>query len=242
MVYETMAASGSKLPQVSDDGTGSLSGTLHIVTTDGAGPYEAMIDPTASGLFAEGTPAEVTTQVPGNQGEIRPDGTVPGEQEQALQDPGTGLLRRGLSKRANNVDIDYPIAVAIPAGTTCQGTAGTESNVCFVKIANSNPAGPFGGVIAFQMVKGNSTTSATAAASSTASTSTSSSSTEGEGEDGENGEDQEGEGEDQQGQDQQQGEDQQGEDQEGEDQEGENQEGEDQQQGLEKKRAAAFRA
>lgn len=37
MMTQVMAASGSTLPQVSDGG--SLSGTLHIVTTDGAGPY-----------------------------------------------------------------------------------------------------------------------------------------------------------------------------------------------------------
>jgi hypothetical protein len=35
-----VAQSGSTLPQVSDGG--SLSGTLHVVTTDGAGPYTGM--------------------------------------------------------------------------------------------------------------------------------------------------------------------------------------------------------
>jgi hypothetical protein len=35
---DVVAQSGSTLPQVSSNG-GSLSGTLHIVTTDGAGPY-----------------------------------------------------------------------------------------------------------------------------------------------------------------------------------------------------------
>lgn len=38
---DVVAQSGSTLPQVSSNG-GSLSGTLHIVTTDGAGPYTGM--------------------------------------------------------------------------------------------------------------------------------------------------------------------------------------------------------
>jgi hypothetical protein len=47
--------------------------------------------------------------------------------------------------------MDFPINVAVPAGTTCSGTMAGQQNVCFMKIANSNNAGPFGGVIAFQM-------------------------------------------------------------------------------------------
>ena len=46
---------------------------------------------------------------------------------------------------------------SVPAGTTCQGTVAGQQNVCFVKIANSNKAGPFGGVIAIQMAGGAST-------------------------------------------------------------------------------------
>lgn len=75
----------------------------------------------------------------------------------------------GLQKRAANVNKDFPVEIAVPAGTTCSGTAGGQSNVCFMKIANckcwgkivlqvnltdmetANPAGPFGGVIAFQI-------------------------------------------------------------------------------------------
>jgi hypothetical protein len=44
--------------------------------------------------------------------------------------------------------------VQIPAGTTCSGTVGGQANTCLVKIANSNPAGPFGGVVAIQMAGG----------------------------------------------------------------------------------------
>lgn len=59
MVAATMAQSGSTLPQVSDGGM--VSGTYHIVTTDGAGPLMAMIDPTATGQFANGVQANVVT-------------------------------------------------------------------------------------------------------------------------------------------------------------------------------------
>jgi hypothetical protein len=56
-----MALSGSTLPQVTQGG--SVSGTLHIVTSDGAGPYKAMVDTTGTGT--SWTPMEVVTQVPG---------------------------------------------------------------------------------------------------------------------------------------------------------------------------------
>jgi hypothetical protein len=146
-----MAASGSTLPQVSAS-NGTLTGTVHIVTTDGAGPYSAIVDSTGTGAFSTGTKATVTTQVPGKDGNISPNGTV-----RRL------LARMGLMKRAANVNKDFPIAVSIPAGTTCSGTVGGQSGVCLVKIANSNPAGPFGGVVAIQMAgaaAGNTTTAA----------------------------------------------------------------------------------
>lgn len=134
---------GGDLPQVSSSGNGSLSGVYHIVTTDGAGPVKAVLDTTGTGNFADGTLMDVSTQVPGTFGEISPNGK--------------SVLRRALesmgviAKRAANVNMDFPVAVAIPAGTTCTGTVNGQSNVCLAKIANSNPAGPFGGVVAFQM-------------------------------------------------------------------------------------------
>ncbi|GAM87572.1 hypothetical protein ANO11243_055990 [Dothideomycetidae sp. 11243] len=153
MVRQAMALSGNTLPQVSANG-GYITGTFHIVTTDGAGPLKAMIDSGATGAFANGSPAKVVTQVPGNGGNIEPNGQVPGQK----------IRRSNLVKRAENVNKDYPVKVAIPAGTQCTGTHGGQSNVCFLKIANNNPAGPFGGVVAFQIA---------AAASSAAPTSTS---------------------------------------------------------------------
>jgi len=172
MVTDTMAASGSTLPQVSGDGSGSISGTFHIVTTDGAGPVKALVDSTGTGAFESATEADVVTQVPGANGNIEPDGTVP-----------KGKFRRWLGKRAANVNQDYPVKVSVPAGTTCTGSAGGQSNVCLLKIANANPAGPFGGVVAFQIAgaSSNSTAAAAPAAAPAAAAGSSSSSTEGAG-------------------------------------------------------------
>jgi len=139
---DTMAQSGSTLPQVSAD-NGSVSGTFHIVTTDGAGPLQAIVDPTGTGKFASGVKATVDTQVPGKNGNI----AAP-KQRRFL--PRT-LVKMGLLKRASNVNEDYPVKVSIPAGTTCTGTAAGQSNICLVKIANANGAGPFGGVLAYQV-------------------------------------------------------------------------------------------
>ncbi|KAJ9144499.1 Cell surface protein [Pleurostoma richardsiae] len=144
MLSQAMELSGSTLPQVSADGNGSISGTFHIVTTDGAGPVQAVLDSTGTGAFSQGVMLNTVTQVPGTKGNIAA--------------PGRG--RRWLSKRAANVNEDYPVAFSVPAGTTCSGTVAGQQNVCLVKIANSNKAGPFGGVVAIQMA-GGATTSAT---------------------------------------------------------------------------------
>ncbi|KAH6621964.1 hypothetical protein C7974DRAFT_214104 [Boeremia exigua] len=166
MLADTMAQSGSTLPQVTDGGM--ITGTFHIVTTDGAGPVSAMIDPTGTGAFSTGVQATVMQDVPGNKGNIKANGQVPRSLAY------WALRARALVKRASNVNQDFPIAVQVPAGTTCSGTAAGQQNVCFMKIANSNKAGPFGGVIAFQMIgsaAGNSTAAAGPAGSTTGSTS-----------------------------------------------------------------------
>jgi hypothetical protein len=138
---QVMALSGSTLPQVSSGG--SISGTVHIVTTDGAGPYTAIVDPTGTGAFSTGTKLTVTQQVPGTKGNI----AAPKQRRFVTR----MLVNMGIVKRASNVNEDYPFAATIPAGTTCTGTAGGQSGVCLVKIVNPSNAGPFGGVIAIQM-------------------------------------------------------------------------------------------
>ncbi|RFU30702.1 hypothetical protein B7463_g5597, partial [Scytalidium lignicola] len=154
-----IAQSGSTLPQVSASG-GSISGTLHVVTTDGAGPYTAIVDPTGTGAFSQGTKADVTTQVPGRRGNI----AAPKQRRFIPR----MLVKIGIMKRAANVNEDFPIAVQVPAGTTCTGTVGGQSNVCLMKLVNPSAAGPFGGVIAFQMA--DAASGGTAAANGTATT------------------------------------------------------------------------
>lgn len=81
------------------------------------------------------------------------------------------LVKMGLMKRAKNVNEDYPFSATIPAGTTCSGTVGGQSNVCLVKLVNPSGAGPFGGVIAIQMAgAANSTAAAAAPATAAADT------------------------------------------------------------------------
>lgn len=157
MLAQAMALSGNTLPQVSDGG--SISGTFHIVTTDGAGPIQAVIDPTATGKFSTGTVLKTVTQVPGKNGNIAPP------KQRSLW--ARTLVAMGIMKRAANVNEDFPMKFQVPAGTSCTGTVNGVNNVCLVKIANSNPAGPFGGVIAIQ-VAGNSTAAGATAAGANA--------------------------------------------------------------------------
>ncbi|KAJ8067493.1 hypothetical protein OCU04_004837 [Sclerotinia nivalis] len=150
-VTKSMALSGSTLPQISTDNA-SISGTFHIVTSDGAGPLTAMVDTTGMGDFSKAVKAVVTTQVPGNNGNIK----------KSKQTKWNRVLRSlGLMKRATNINEDFPFSVAIPAGTTCTGTIAGQSNVCMVKIVNPSNAGPFGGCVAVQQSTGTNSTAAT---------------------------------------------------------------------------------
>ncbi|KAH6723711.1 hypothetical protein DL95DRAFT_386579 [Leptodontidium sp. 2 PMI_412] len=152
-----VAQSGDVLPQVSDGG--SLTGTWHTVTSDGAGPVTFVMDTTGTGAFSQGTKLQVTQQVPGVNGNIR----APKDRRFFRR----MLISAGIVKRATNVNTDEPMSAIVPAGTKCTGVVNGVSGVCLVKIANSNPAGPFGGVIAMQMA-GTGGVAAPAAASATA--------------------------------------------------------------------------
>lgn len=140
LLSEAMAQSGPVLPQIASTG-GMLSGTYCIVTEDGAGPIKAVIDPTGTGAFSKGTMLDVVTQVPGQNGNI----AAPKKQKQQ-RSPWTRITRR-----AANVNENFPIQVAVPAGIKCTGTVAGQKNVCLVKLANMNKNGPFGGVVAVQM-------------------------------------------------------------------------------------------
>ncbi|KAK3942837.1 hypothetical protein QBC46DRAFT_423839 [Diplogelasinospora grovesii] len=155
---QAMALSGSTLPQVTSGG--SLSGTLHIVTSDGAGPYKAMIN--TDGTAQSWTAINVVTQVPGNNGNIKKSA----DKRWYVR----ALQSVGIMKRATNINEDYPFKVAIPAGTSCTGTIAGQSNTCIVKLVNPSKAGPFGGCVPVQMVQPGAAGSTAAAAPATAST------------------------------------------------------------------------
>jgi hypothetical protein len=96
-VAKGMALSGNTLPQASSTG-GSLSGTWHIVTADGAGPIAAVLDPTATGKFSTGIMLDVVIQVPGTDGYLKT--TKRSIWERAME--AVGLL-----KRAKVINMDY---------------------------------------------------------------------------------------------------------------------------------------
>ena len=112
----TGAAASGELPTTSSDGTIKM--VFHQVNQDGAGPLKAQIDATSGGTDpAAFKEASVTQNVP-------------------------GLGIGGLSAATT---MDFPVAVQMPAGMTCQGTVGGVNNVCVARLANSALAGPFGG-------------------------------------------------------------------------------------------------
>ncbi|KAG6000336.1 hypothetical protein E4U21_005566 [Claviceps maximensis] len=95
-VARLITLSGTVLPQVSDQG-GFISAIYHIVTTDGAGPISAIIDPTGTGKFSHGTPAEIMTQVPGKNGNIKT----------GKNKIGAGRTLTLFDRRAANVNRDF---------------------------------------------------------------------------------------------------------------------------------------
>lgn len=91
-----MALSGNTLPQISTSGA-SVSGTFHIVTSDGAGPLTAYVDATGKGDFSSQITGTMTTQVPGSGGNI---------QKTTKRWEGL-MIRAGLKKRATNINEDF---------------------------------------------------------------------------------------------------------------------------------------
>lgn len=94
-----MALSGSTLPQVNQGG--SVSGTLHIVTSDGAGPYKALLDTTGTGNFENALQMEVLVQVPGKKGNIHK-----GDKRRWVRI----LQRTGLMRRAATNVSNFPVS------------------------------------------------------------------------------------------------------------------------------------
>lgn len=101
-----MALSGSTLPQVSSGG--SVSGTFHVVTSDGCGPLEAVIDDTATAQFSTAPQATVTSDVPGTEGNCPTDLSNDSGNSKLRRSLRRALVKMGLlSKRAENVDKNY---------------------------------------------------------------------------------------------------------------------------------------
>lgn len=91
-----MALSGNTLPQITPGG--KISGTLHVVTTDGFGPYTALLDESGTGDFSKAKTLEVETQVAGTRGNGKKGVTGVAQKLRA---------RFGIMARATNVDEDF---------------------------------------------------------------------------------------------------------------------------------------
>ncbi|KAK4140024.1 uncharacterized protein C8A04DRAFT_15295 [Dichotomopilus funicola] len=140
-LVHAMALSGPTLPQLTPGG--NLTGIFHVVTADGAGPIQAVLDTTATGQFSDGVPLTVVMQIPGVGGNF-----VGGNNNKRSLNPLSWLRKRG----AANVNQSFEFAFAVPENTTCTGVVAGMTGVCLVKVANANQAGPFGGVVPVQMV------------------------------------------------------------------------------------------
>lgn len=116
----TGLAAQKGLPTTADDGT--LEMTFHQVNQDGAGPLTASVDGTSGGTDPTAFKTAAVTQ----------------------NVPGIGI--GGLSGAAV---MDFPIAIQMPAGMTCDANVGGASNVCVARLQNSALAGPFGGSVVF---------------------------------------------------------------------------------------------
>lgn len=144
---KTMALSGDTLAQVTSGG--SVSGVFHVVTDDGCGPLEGLIDPTGTAKWSTAAKATVESDIPGKKGDCPSSlANDSGKQHKIRR----WLAKMGvITRRADNVNKDYNFSIKIPAGMTCNGTIGDQTDLCLVKMSNNNKNGPFGGVMVVQM-------------------------------------------------------------------------------------------
>ncbi|KAH6854650.1 hypothetical protein B0I37DRAFT_36013 [Chaetomium sp. MPI-CAGE-AT-0009] len=178
MLIHAMRLSGTTLPQITPGG--NLSGTFFVITTDGAGPIHAVLDPSATGKFSAGVPLPVVEQIPGGGGggggedvgegaEAEAGSEFVSSRKPALPKESVGrsvwarvvgvVAETGLGRAVrvwrrgapDRVNQGFEFVFAVPANTTCTGVVADMTGVCLVKIANANAAGPFGGVVPVQM-------------------------------------------------------------------------------------------
>ncbi|KAH6628057.1 hypothetical protein F5144DRAFT_549425 [Chaetomium tenue] len=177
MIVHAMRLSGTLLPQLTPGG--NLSGTFFVVTTAGAGPIHAVLDPSATGRFSEGVRLEVVRQIPGGGGGDDQEGETAAEAGEFVSSRKPALLPSKVSRRRSSpwarlvdtvlgtelgramrlwrrgaperVNQGFEFVFAVPENLTCTGVVASMTGVCLVKIANANETGPFGGVVPVQM-------------------------------------------------------------------------------------------
>jgi hypothetical protein len=95
---------------------GSVKGTFHIVTSDGAGPLQALVDQSATGKWSTAKSATVSTQVPGTNGNVVTKRSLWSR----------ALIKMGLiTARATNVNEDH---VSNYSGKKVERKEADESN------------------------------------------------------------------------------------------------------------------
>lgn len=95
-IQHVMALSGKTLPQVTAGGY--IYGILHVVVSDGWGPYTAHLDTTGLGIFTHAINMTILNQVPGIDGVLQP-----GMRRSARR----MLEKFGLMKRTFNINQDF---------------------------------------------------------------------------------------------------------------------------------------
>ncbi|OAQ59990.1 CAS1 appressorium specific protein [Pochonia chlamydosporia 170] len=146
---------------------GQLSFTWQTVTSDGGGPIRALCNTEAKDDFTKNS-VELTIQqnVPGKNGNVKPGANASKQLPAGFSAKGKKQAKRGVAdgidelfgryigRRAVNVNDKTNVVATAPPDMTCNGVIGTNTGMCLCKIANSNNAGPFGGVMPVQMVSG----------------------------------------------------------------------------------------
>jgi hypothetical protein len=89
-----------------------VTGDWHVVTDDGCGPLQALVDSTATSKWSTASDATVTTDMPGTDGncvslDSGDDTTASAEDDTITKRARRALVRMGLMKRAKNVNKSF---------------------------------------------------------------------------------------------------------------------------------------
>ncbi|KAJ9155922.1 hypothetical protein NKR19_g4345, partial [Coniochaeta hoffmannii] len=147
---------------VSSPTSNSQSDTTTFKTGKFGSTQQGAVDPAAQLAavqeIAGGTLPQVQRQITLNLHQINGDGAGPmacsvdTAASGAFEDAVVATNVPGNNGNSGASNQDFPLVVNVATGTVCTGTLGTVKNVCLVKC--QNPAGPFGGVVPFQMASG----------------------------------------------------------------------------------------